>query len=50
MGQLAGRNTTMENIASVVFSKHFEEEPADQSSEGISDIEEDTSESDQISV
>ena len=36
MGQLAGRNTTMENIASIVFSKHFYEVPNAPSNDGIS--------------
>ena len=46
MGQLAGRNTTMENIATFVFSKHFEEEPNASSIDGISEIDQDASESD----
>ena len=47
MGQLAGRNTRMENIATIVFSKHFYEEPNAPVSDGISGIDQDTSESDQ---
>ena len=50
MGQLAGRNTTMENIATIVFSKHFDEEPNAPSSDGISEIDQDTSQSDHISL
>ena len=50
MGQLAGRNTTMENIATIVFSKHFEEEPTAPTIDEITDIDQDTSESDQISL
>ena len=50
MGQLAGRNTTMENIATIVFSKHFDEEQNAPSSDGISGIDQDTSESDPFSL
>jgi len=49
MGQLAGRNTTMENIATIVFSRHFEEDPEDESIEGVPEIDQDSSESDRIS-
>ena len=50
MGQLAGRNTTMENIATIVFSKNFDEEPKAPVSDGISGIDQDTKESDQSSL
>ena len=50
MGQFAGRNTTMENIATIVFSRHFEEEPSVPTLYEVSDFEQDTSESDQISI
>ena len=47
-GKLAGRNTTMENIAAIVFSQQLQEQQDDQTSEGVSDIEEDTKEGDKI--
>ena len=38
----------MENIAAIVFSKQLQEQQDDQTSEGVSDIEEDTKEGDKI--
>eukprot|EP00092_Neocalanus_flemingeri_P000164 GFUD01000175.1.p1 GENE.GFUD01000175.1~~GFUD01000175.1.p1 ORF type:complete len:249 (+),score=60.36 GFUD01000175.1:56-802(+) len=45
LGEVAGRNTTMENIATIVFSKHFEEEPTAPSIGESTHIDEDTIES-----
>ena len=39
----------MENIATIVFSRYFEEDPEDESIEGVPEIDQDSSESDRIS-
>ena len=38
----------MENIAAIVFSQQLQEQQSDQSSQGISDIEEDTKEGNKV--